>query len=71
MDFYSGGGGELTVDLYRSVKERLMRNPPDVEFRCVRIQKPLSGNLVDEKRRAFSLDLFRLSARLVGDFDGI
>lgn len=52
VDFYSGGGGELSVGLYRSVKERLMRTPPDVEFRAVRIQKPQSGNLVDDKRRA-------------------
>jgi hypothetical protein len=53
VDFYSGAGGELSVDLYRSVKERLMRSPPDVEFRTVRIQKPQSGNLVDDKRSAF------------------
>lgn len=55
VDFYSGGGGELSVDLYRSVKERLMRSPPDIEFRAVRIQKPQSGNLVDDKRRAVPL----------------
>jgi hypothetical protein len=53
VDFYSGAGGELSVELYKSVKERLMRSPPDAEFRAVRIQKPQSGNLVDEKRRAF------------------
>ena len=65
VDFYSGGGGELSVGLYRSVKERLMRTPPDVEFRAVRIQKPQSGNLVDDKRRARpSLSLFLLLHRL-------
>ena len=52
VDFYSGGGGELTVELYRSVKERLLKSPPDVEFRCVRISKPQSGTLVDAKKRA-------------------
>lgn len=52
LDFYSGADGELTVEVYKSVKERLKRTSPDVEFRAMRTQKPLSGALVDERKRA-------------------
>ena len=52
VDFYSGADGELSVEVYKSVKERLKRTAPDVEFRCMRTSKPKSGALVDEKKRA-------------------
>jgi hypothetical protein len=52
VDFYSGADGELSVEVYKSVKERLKRTAPDVEFRCMRTHKPLSGALVDERKRA-------------------
>ena len=54
MDFYSGADGELSVEVYKSVKERLKRTSPDVEFRCMRTSKPKSGVLVDEKKRALA-----------------
>lgn len=52
LDFYSGADGELSVEVYKSVKERLKRTSPDVEFRAMRTQKPVSGALVDERKRA-------------------
>lgn len=51
VDFYSGADGELNVEVYKSVKERLKRTAPDVEFRCMRTSKPKSGALVDERKR--------------------
>eukprot|EP00892_Ulva_mutabilis_P012612 jgi/Ulvmu1/9723/UM055_0062.1 len=51
IDFYSGADGELSVEVYKSVKERLKRTSPDVEFRAMRTQKPLSGALVDERKK--------------------
>lgn len=52
VDFYSGADGELSVEVYKSVKERLKRTSPDVEFRCMRTSKPKSGVLVDERKSA-------------------
>jgi hypothetical protein len=54
VDFYSGSAGELSVEVYKSVKERLKRTSPDVEFRCMRTSKPKSGALVDERKSTTS-----------------
>ena len=62
VDFYSGDAGELSVELYKSVKEQMLRSTPEVEFRAVRVARPQSDTLVDDKRRTLPLAAAALCA---------